>query len=215
MAPNEGRFNGGNVNNVEKLVRKFGDQTRIKTNEIAKRLGVVIDSEYLDKCFAIQWAMASIVAEEAGEVIEFNEDIASKAESASPNEMGVAFCLNSCRGGFYQIESGEYDVALETFGLVRSIHGYLLKNDYRKFFSVAGAKGGVAKNAKMNKVKERMLDKFHELKDKNSVRSIAKRLEGVAKEVAAEEGTRFTTDDVFSRLYSWFLNDKKSTMPSR
>lgn len=203
------------MDNTEKLVRKFGDQTRIKTKEIANKLGVVIDSEYLDKCFAIQWAMATIVSVDAGEAVEFNDEIASKAEGASPNEMGVAFCLNSCRGGFCQIESGEYDAALETFGLVRSIHGYLLKNDYRKFFSVAGAKGGSAKNAKMNKVKKRMIDKFHEFDKSKSVRQIAKKLESVARTVATEEGARFTTDDVFSRLYQWFLAEKKNTTSSR
>lgn len=172
----------------EALVRKFGELTRSKTDEVAAKLGVAIDEQYLAKCFFIDWAMACIVAEDAGEAVEFYEDVAIKAERSSPDEMSVAFCLNACRGGFYQIENGDYAAALETFGLVRSVHGYLLRNDYRKIFSAIGKKGGESRNAPMNRVKARMIKTFQDGKKWRSVRQAAKSLEVEAKKAATEEG---------------------------
>ena len=197
------------VNSLENMVRQFGEQTQIKTGEAATKLGVLIDRQYLDKCFAVNWAMTALVAEEAGEIVEFQQSLANEAEGSSSDEIGVAFCLNTCRGGFVQIETGEYALALETFGLVRSVLGYLLKNDFRKMFAANGKKGGNAKNAAMNRVKNEMINTFRKGGNWKSTRQAAKNLAGKAKEIAKKEGAQFTTDDVAARVYEWFLKAEK------
>jgi hypothetical protein len=197
------------MDTLENIVRQFGEVTLFKTEEAAKKLGVVIDQQYLDKCFAIHWAIKAILTDDAAEVWEFNQELFSRAKAATREELSVAFCLNACRGGFLMIKNGEYATALESFGLARSVNGYLLKSDYRKMFSVNGKKGGEARNAAMNRVKNEIINIFREGGNWRSTRQAAKRLVDKAHEIAEKEGTRFTTDDVAGRLYTWFLKDKK------
>lgn len=196
------------MNNIENLVRQFGEQTRSKTEEIAGQIGVAIDREYLDKCFAVQWAMASIIAEEAGEIVEMNEEIARKAEGTSREEMGVAFCLNGCRGGFSQIEAGEYGSALEIFGLVRSVHGYLMKNDYRKMFAEFGRTGLSNRHAPGNRLKAWVIERYS-AGSWRSARAFASDIEKEALQKASEFGANFSTYSMRDNIARWIGNYKK------
>jgi len=200
------------MNQTEKLVREFGKQTRIKTEDAAKKLGVFIDRKFLDKRFAVDWFKAILQAEDVDKIIDFYDDVAKQIKGSSRDQMGIEFCLNTCRGGFSQVDGGDYGGALETFGLVRSVQGYLLKNDYRKMFSKLGSNGGKSKNAPMNRVKTRLIELFQQGGNWKNPRQASKKLENKAKEFANEEGTRFTTDDIAGRLYGWFLAANKSSM---
>lgn len=143
------------MHDLEKLVRQFGEQTRQKTEEIAGKLGVTLDREFLDKRFAVQWALSTLIGAEAGEVVEMNEELARKAEASTPGELGVAFCLNTCRGGFVQIDAGDYAAALETFGLVRSMHGYLLKDDFHRMLTAHLTNASNKRHGRNNEIRER------------------------------------------------------------
>ena len=57
---------------LEDTIRRFGEQTNAKTNDIASRLGITLDREFADKAFALNWAMATMIAEDAGDVVDID-----------------------------------------------------------------------------------------------------------------------------------------------
>lgn len=199
----------GNVNDAKNLIRQFGRQTHEKTLEIAEKLGVMIDQKRLEKSLFIHHTMVCLIAEDAGDVAEMSSAVAAAVEGVSEENLSIAFCVNTCGIGFVQLATGQHERALEAFGLVRSVQGYLLRNDYKKMFSINGKKGGKARHEPMNRVKDEMIKIFHKGGNWKSIRQASIKLEDKAKEIALSEGTKFTTDDVPARLYSWFLKAKK------
>ncbi len=196
---------------LEDTIRRFGEQTNAKTNDIASRLGITLDREFADKAFALNWAMATMIAEDAGDVVEFDAFKAARAESLSTEQKYIAFCFNTCRGGFALLASGDNDGALKAFGLVCSIQGYLLRNDYKKIFAVSGSVGGKKRHEAMNRVKAEIIHLYAKGGSWKSARQASKKLAEKAKELATKEGTRFATDDIAGRLYDWILKSKKTT----
>lgn len=199
------------MENLNSLVSEFGKQTLKMTEEAAKKLGVSINREFVDKSFALAWALATILQEEDGIDVEPIEPYIEIAKGLTLNERVIGFCFNICRGGFFQLEDGNFSGALETFGFTRMMIGYLTRDDIRKIFAKNGQKGGTAKHEPMNRVKARMIAMYRAGSWK-SARQAAKRLEQAAKTAATEEGAKFTTDDVFARVYGWLLQADKNAM---
>lgn len=199
------------MNDIKKLVRQFGEATHHKTQEIATKIGVTLDREFLEKRFAINWAMSALIAEDAGEVVEMNEELARKAEASTPAELGVAFCLNTCRGGFVQVEAGDYTAALEAFGLVRSVHGYLLREDYRKMFARSGQEGGKKRHAKSQQVKEWAIAKYQTGRWKSALQ-FAKAIEAETLQKSEEFGASLSTENVRDTVAKWIrAHNKKAS----
>lgn len=207
------------MDEIEKLVREFGNRSHAKIKNAAERLGIAIDQDFVhlrNSLFAVQWMTVVICLESDIEVIDIQHEIATKVKGPIPAATAISFCFNACRGGFDMIEDGDYANALAAFGIARSVVGFLLRNDYKKIFAVNGKKGGESRHASMNRVKEQILDIFNAGGNWKNPRQAAKQLADKAKKLAEEEGTRFTTDDVPARLYGWFLKSKnqKSIVPS-
>lgn len=200
------------MKSLEDTIRRFGEQTNTKTNDIANRLGITLDREFADKAFALNWAMATMLSEDAGDIVEFDAFKAAQAESLSIEQKYIAFCFNTCRGGFSLLASGDNDGALKAFGLACSIQGYLLRNDYKKMFAASGSVGGKKKHEPMNRVKREIINLYAKGGAWKSARQASTKLAEKAKELATKEGARFSTDDIAGRVYQWILASKKNNV---
>lgn len=114
------------------VVRQFGLRTQQKNNEVAKRLGVAIDQKFLSRTLYVAQVMAAIVDEDAGMVVDINQHVCNAVEGCNHDELAVYFCINTCQAGFMYLDCGNTGFALEMFGLVRSLHGYMLRKDYKE-----------------------------------------------------------------------------------
>jgi len=109
---------------AERLVCQFAEFTSSEIGKEATKAGITIDKAFLEKCAAIAWAMGAIHREERGESVKPQEQLANLAESSSPKEIELAYCIHVFTIGQAKIKARDYSGALETLGFAHSLLGY-------------------------------------------------------------------------------------------